>query len=316
MQKIVIALGGNALQAKGMVPTAENQLRVIQQTAEHVADIVARGHRVFLTHGNGPQVGRIVIQNEAARELTPPMPFDVCGAMSQGMIGYQMQQALHAALLARGQNRPVVTLVSQTVVHGDDPAFSDPTKPIGPFYTQEQAEQLAQETGYVYKEDAGRGYRRVVPSPMPVEIVEREAAQILSDAGALVVLSGGGGVPVVRGEDGALKGVSAVIDKDHVASLLAREIQADQLIILTEVEQVFLHFGTPQQAALGNITASQAEQYAAEGHFAAGSMLPKIRAAIDFVRQSHHGRALITSLDAVMRAMDGHTGTHILPDVE
>ena len=236
-ERIVIALGGNALQSGDSAPTAENQLEVVKQTAQHIAEISRRGYEMALVHGNGPQVGRIVLASEAAKDVVPPMPFDVCGAMSQGYIGYHIQQALKYALAERNRNYPVVSLTTQVVVEQNDPAFENPTKPIGAFYSREEAQQLEQEKGYVMREDSGRGWRRVVASPKPRRIVEIEAVRLLWDH-AIVITCGGGGVPVVEREDGTLQGVPAVIDKDLAAELLAEEVKADVLMILTEVEKV------------------------------------------------------------------------------
>ena len=308
--KIVIALGGNALQSKDAPPTAEAQLEVVRQTCEHIADISCKGYEMALVHGNGPQVGRLVLASEAAREVTPPMPFDVCGAMSQGYIGYHIQQALRYALATRNRRVPVVTLVTQMVVEREDPAFHTPTKPIGPFYTREEADRLSREAGYTMKEDAGRGWRRVVASPLPRRIVEiDQVKQLWNDA--IVVTCGGGGVPVAENPDGTLEGVAAVIDKDYAAELLAEQVQADLLMILTEVEKVALGFGTPRQQDLDHLSLAEAARCAQEGEFAPGRMLPKVQAAMRFVRADPGRKAVITSLDKATEALDGRTGTWI-----
>ena len=221
MNKIVIALGGNALQEAGKPATAQAQLEVVERTSVYIADILEKGYQIVLAHGNGPQVGRLVIQNEYAEPVTPAMPFDVCGAMSQGMIGYHIQQGLSKVLRSRGNSTPVATVVTQVVVDSHDPKFQNPSKPIGPFYTEEEAAAIAAQKGYVMKEDAGRGWRRVVASPMPVEIVELDAVRCLVDNGFIVVTVGGGGIPVVRNAQGNLKGVAAVIDKDLASERLA-----------------------------------------------------------------------------------------------
>ena len=289
MNKLVIALGGNALQEAGKPATAQAQLEVVEKTSEYIADIVERGYEVIVAHGNGPQVGRIVIQNEVASAATPAMPFDVCGAMSQGMIGYHIQQGLSKVLRHRGINKNVVTVVTQVVVDKDDPKFKAPSKPIGPFYTEEEAKAIAAEKGYTMKEDAGRGWRRGVASPLPVEIVELDAVKTLNDAGFVVVTVGGGGIPVIRNDAGDLEGVAAVIDKDLASEKLARDMDADALVILTAVEKVSINFKKPDQKDLDRMSAAEAKKYIKEGHFAPGSMLPKIEAALNFV-ESKPGR--------------------------
>lgn len=311
MKKLVIALGGNALQEAGKPATAQAQLEVVEKTSEYIADIVERGYEVIVAHGNGPQVGRIVIQNEAASAATPAMPFDVCGAMSQGMIGYHIQQGLSKVLRHRGINKNVVTIVTQVVVDKDDPKFKAPSKPIGPFYTEEEAKAIAAEKGYTMKEDAGRGWRRVVASPLPVEIVELDAVKTLNDAGFVVVTVGGGGIPVVRNEAGDLEGVAAVIDKDLASEKLARDMDADALVILTAVEKVSINFKKPEQKDLDRMSAAEAKQYIKEGHFAPGSMLPKIEAALSFVESKPGRVAIITSLDKAVDAIEGRAGTTI-----
>lgn len=311
MKKLVIALGGNALQEAGKPATAQAQLEMVEKTSEYIADIVERGYEVIVAHGNGPQVGRIVIQNEVASASTPAMPFDVCGAMSQGMIGYHIQQGLSKVLRHRGINKNVVTIVTQVVVDKDDPKFKAPSKPIGPFYTEEEAKAIAEEKGYTMKEDAGRGWRRVVASPLPVEIVELDAVKTLNDAGFVVVTVGGGGIPVVRNEAGDLEGVAAVIDKDLASEKLARDMDADALVILTAVEKVSINFKKPDQKDLDRMSAAEAKQYIKEGHFAPGSMLPKIEAALNFVESKPGRIAIITSLDKAVDAIEGRAGTTI-----
>lgn len=308
--RIVIALGGNALQTKNSPPTAEAQLAVVKKTCEYIAEISASGYEMAIVHGNGPQVGRILLASETAKDVVPPMPFDVCGAMSQGYIGYHLQQALRYALSKQNRNIPVVTLATQMVVERSDPAFSNPSKPIGPFYTEAEAKTLAAEKGFVMKEDAGRGWRRVVPSPLPRRIVEIDAVKRLWDD-TIVISCGGGGIPVAENPDGTLEGVAAVIDKDYAAELLAEQVNADVLLILTEVEKVALHFNTPEQKNLSHMSVKEAAQYVEEGHFAAGSMLPKVQAAMKFVRSNPEKKAIITSLDKAIEALAGRTGTVI-----
>ena len=309
-EKIVIALGGNALQDKNSDATAESQLEVVRRTCEQIAEVSRRGYEMAIVHGNGPQVGRILLAGETAREVVPPMPFDVCGAMSQGYIGYHIQQALRYALAKRNKNTPVVSLVTQMVVEADDPAFQNPSKPIGPFYSREEAETIQREKGYAMKEDAGRGWRRVVPSPLPRRIVEIGQVRDLWDK-TIVVTCGGGGVPVVETAQGRLEGVAAVIDKDFAAELLAEQVDADVLMILTEVEKVAINWGKPDQKDLSRMSLAEASRYVEEGHFAPGSMLPKVQAAMKFVRSDPGKKAVITSLDKALDALAGKTGTVI-----
>ncbi len=309
--KIVIALGGNALQAFGSPPTAEAQLEVVRKTCDYIGQIVARDYEIALVHGNGPQVGRILLASETARDVTPPLPFDVCGAMSQGYIGYHLQQAMHEALVKIGKGHiPVITIVTQMLVDKDDPAFQNPTKPIGPFYTEEEAKTIAAEKHYVMKEDAGRGWRRVVASPIPNRIVEIDSIKRLWDS-TIVVFAGGGGIPVIQRGDGSYEGVPAVIDKDYAAELLAEQVGVDTLLILTEVEKVAVNFNKPDQKDLSHMTVKEAERYIAEGHFAPGSMLPKVQAAVKFVKSGEGKTAIITSLFKAVGALEGKTGTHI-----
>lgn len=308
MPKIVIALGGNALQTKNSAPTAEAQLEVVKQTCEYIANLSANGYELAIVHGNGPQVGRILLASETAKDVVPAMPFDVCGAMSQGYIGYHIQQSLRYALARRNLNTPVVSLVTQVAVEANDPAFQNPTKPIGAFYTKEEADELASSKGYIMKEDAGRGYRRVVASPLPRRIVEiDEVKRLWNDT--IVITCGGGGVPVVENADGTLTGVAAVIDKDYAAELLAEQVDADVLMILTEVEKVAINWGKPSQENLSHLSLTEAARYVEEGHFAPGSMLPKVQACMKFVRSNPEKKAIITSLDKAIEALNGETGT-------
>ncbi len=308
-KKIVIALGGNALQSGNGPATAEAQLEVVKKTCEHIAKISV-DYEIAIVHGNGPQVGRILLSSEAASDVTPAMPFDVCGAMSQGYIGYHLQQSLKYALNMHNRRVPVVTVATQMIVEETDPAFQNPTKPIGPFYTEAEAKALAEEKGYVMKEDAGRGWRRVVPSPMPRKIVEIDAVKDLWDS-TIVIACGGGGIPVVEKPDGSLEGIAAVIDKDFAAELLAEQVEADVLMILTEVEKVAINFNKPDQKDLDSMTLETATKYMEEGQFAAGSMLPKVQAAMKFVRANPDKKAIISSLDKAIEALTGSTGTHI-----
>lgn len=294
--KIVVALGGNALGN-----TAAEQLRLISHTAASIVGLIEQGHDVVVAHGNGPQVGMINL-------AMPDMPFPECGAMSQGYIGYHLQNGIQNELAARGIKRPVATVVTQVLVDENDPAFSRPTKPIGSFYNKEQADELARDKGYTLVEDAGRGYRRVVASPKPIDVIETEVIRGLIDAGTIVIAAGGGGIPVIR-KDGKLVGVPAVIDKDFASAKLAELTGADELVILTAVDRVSIHYGKPEQANLSEMTIAEAEKYIAEGHFAPGSMLPKVQACVSFVRAG--GKALIASLDNAALALKGESGTSI-----
>ena len=313
-EKVVIALGGNALQTGNGPATAEAQLEVIRTTCGYLAEVSRLGYEIAIVHGNGPQVGRILLASETAKDVTPAMPFDVCGAMSQGYIGYHIQQGMKQALRRVGKSYlPVVTLVTQIVVSPFDPAFSNPTKPIGPFYTEAEAKVLSEEKGYTMKEDAGRGWRRVVPSPLPQRIVEIDSVNRLRDS-TIVVTCGGGGVPVIENDQGDWEGIAAVIDKDYAAELLAEDVGADTLMILTEVEKVAINFNKPDQRDLDHITVKEAERYIEEGHFAPGSMLPKVKAAVKFAKARPGRRAIISSLHKAVEAVEGRTGTVITID--
>ncbi len=303
-------MGGNALQEPQMPATAEAQLEVVKRTSEIIAEIKCIfGYELAIAHGNGPQVGRLLLATETASGVTPAMPLNVCIAMTQGYIGYHIQKGLTYALAKRNRILPVVTLITQVVVDPSDPAFLNPTKPIGPFYSEEEANRLMQEKNFTMREDAGRGWRRVVASPMPKRIVEIHSIKELWDS-TIVVTVGGGGIPVVEKEDGSLEGIAAVIDKDLAAERLAEEVGADILLILTEVEKVSLNYHRPQQRELDRLTVGECERYIAEGHFAPGSMLPKIQAGMMFAKISGK-QAIITSLDKAVAALKGETGTLI-----
>ncbi len=308
MSRLVVALGGNAL---GETPA--KQLESVKNTAENMVDLIEHGHEVVLVHGNGPQVGMINLAFSTASEKTDDvshMPFPECGAMSQGYIGYHLQNAMQESLRNRGIEKSASAIITQVIVDRNDPAFDRPTKPVGAFYSREEAKALEKERGYEMVEDSGRGYRRVVPSPLPVEIAEKSVVKNLLASGQVVIACGGGGIPVIR-ENGGLKGIPAVIDKDHAGEELAEEVNADRLIMLTEVEKVALHFGTPNEQWLDEMSADQAEKYSEEGHFAEGSMLPKVKAAINFVRSGANRESLITSLDKAEEGLEGKTGTWI-----
>ena len=306
-ERIVVALGGNAL---GKTPT--EQLSLVRETARPLVDLVEKGYDLIIGHGNGPQVGMINLAMEYSAQKgggTPFMPFAECGAMTQGYIGYHLQQALQRELQRRGIRKNVVTLVTQVVVDRDDPGFQHPSKPVGCFYTRDQAEKMAANKGLTFMEDAGRGYRRVVPSPIPKRIVEIKVVEQLVKSGTIVITVGGGGIPVTETGHG-LQGVEAVIDKDRASALLARELKADRLIILTAVDRVCVNFGKPDQRALSEMSVADCERYIAQGQFAPGSMLPKVESCLDFVRGSE-GMALITSLSRAGEALEGKTGTVI-----
>lgn len=310
LKKIVVALGGNALQDSNASPTAQAQIKVIEETVSHLADLIEEGNNLVITHGNGPQVGRILIQNEIANQVTPAMPLDVCGAMSQGMIGYHMQQVLGNELRARQIENPVVTVATQVLVDKDDKAFEEPSKPVGPFYKKEEARELEKEKGYHMVEDSGRGYRRVVPSPEPKGIVELATIKNLIDRSTIVIAVGGGGIPVVE-EDRKIVGIEAVVDKDLASQILAQDIDADVLIMLTAVEQVAINFGRPNEEWLAEVSIEDMKRYAEEGHFAPGSMLPKVLAGIEFAESRPGRKTIITSLDKVKEAIEGKKGTII-----
>lgn len=307
MSKIVVALGGNAL---GQSP--EEQLELVKGTAKSLVSLIQKGYEVVISHGNGPQVGSINLGLNYAAEngQGPAFPFPECGAMSQAYIGYQLQESLLNELHVLNIDKQVVTLVTQVEVAGDDQAFNNPTKPIGLFYTKEQAEQTMEEKGYKFVEDSGRGYRRVVPSPMPINIVELDSIETLIKHGTLVIAAGGGGIPVVK-EEGNYKGVDAVIDKDKTSALLAAHLKSDQLIILTAVDYVYINYGKDNQEALGEVTVDEMNQHIADGQFAKGSMLPKVEAALQFIEKNPEGSVLITSLEDLGDALDGKIGTLI-----
>lgn len=309
MKNLVIALGGNALGNN-----AEEQLKLVKSTAKTIVDLVEEGYNVIIGHGNGPQVGMINLAMDFAANNgagTPLMPFAECGAMSQGYIGYHLQQSISNELNERRINKNVVTVVTQVVVDKNDKAFVNLSKPVGMFYSKEEAEKIAKEKGFVFVEDSGRGYRRVVASPQPKRIVEIETVKELIAKGTIVITVGGGGIPVIEDEMGRLEGVAAVIDKDKSSAKLAKDLNADMLIILTAVDRVCINFNKPNQEELSNLNIEQAEKYIKEGHFAKGSMLPKVEASLDYVKNSARGEALITSLEKAKEALHGLTGTII-----
>ena len=303
-KRIVIALGGNAL---GNTPY--EQLALVTETAKPIVDLIEAGNEVVIAHGNGPQVGMINLGMGTAAEakaIKSDMPVPECGAMSQGYIGYHLQNAIGNELAARGIEKDVATVVTQVLVDEKDPAFQNPTKPIGSFYDKETAERIVAEKGYTMVEDAGRGYRQVVPSPKPIDVIEKNTVNALIKDGCVVITVGGGGIPVVR-RDGKLYGTPAVIDKDFASAKLAELVKADALVILTAVDRVCINWGKPNQESLAEMTVEQAEQYCTEGHFAPGSMLPKVKAAISFAQSG--GQAIIASLENAGKAVRGESGT-------
>ena len=307
-KRIVIALGGNALGN-----TAAEQLSLVNNTAKAIVDLIAEGNEVVIAHGNGPQVGMINLGLSTAAEagaIKADMPFPECGAMSEGYIGYHLQQAIGNELSSRGMTKSVATIVTQTVVSENDPAFQNPTKPVGAFYDKATADRIAAEKGYTMVEDAGRGYRQVVPSPKPFDIVEAESIKALFNAGHVVIAVGGGGIPVIR-KDGRLSGTPAVIDKDFGSELLAELLDADILVILTAVEKVAINFNKPDQKGLDDLTPAQAKVYMDENQFAKGSMLPKVQAAVKFAESKPGRTALITLLEKAKDGIAGKTGTRI-----
>ena len=309
MSKIVIALGGNAL---GNTP--EEQLNLLENVSKIIVDLVKEGNEIVLTHGNGPQVGQILLAMDYAANgevKTPSMPFAECGSMSQGYIGYQLQQCLQNELRNQHIKKDCVTVVTQVLVDKEDKAFQNPTKPIGKFYSKEEADIIANEKGYTFVEDAGRGYRRVVASPQPKDILEKKVIKLLVDNGNLVIAVGGGGIPVIK-ENEKVCGVAAVIDKDRSAALLAKEIDADMLLILTAVPKVCINFNTENEKELDKMTIAEAQKYMEEEQFAKGSMLPKVEACVEFVKSSPTKKAIIGSLEKAKDAISGKSGTVII----
>ena len=311
----VVAIGGNSLIRDNAHESVEDQYQAVVETAKHIVGMIEQGYEVIVTHGNGPQVGFILRRSEIAKDVAAmhQVPLVSCGADTQGAIGYQIQQAMDNEFKKRGMEKTAVTVVTQVVVSENDPAFQKPTKPIGSFYTKEQAEEIKKSNpSWVMIEDAGRGYRRMVASPLPQEIVEKNVINKLVRDGYCVISVGGGGIPVVKSEDGSLHGVDAVIDKDFATSLLAADIKADVLIISTGVPTVYLNYGKPNEKALDKVTLAELKQYVAENHFAPGSMLPKIQAVISFLENGGK-EAIITNPESLEEAVAGKTGTHIYP---
>jgi carbamate kinase len=312
MKTLVVAIGGNSLIANAQHQSVPDQYAAVVKTVRPLTDLLEQRHRLVITHGNGPQVGFILLRSEHSRGILHEVPIDSIVADTQGALGYQIQQALENEFRRRHLKKSVATVVTQTLVNCDDNAFARPAKPIGEFYTHEQAEERMRVEKWTMMEDAGRGWRRVVASPIPVRIIESEVVRHLVKDGYVVIAAGGGGIPVVADKDGMLSGVAAVIDKDLASAVLAKEIGADMLVISTAVEKVCLNFGTPEQRAVDSMNVAEARRYMAEGHFKPGSMLPKIEACVQFVSDS--GReALITCPESLPAALDGQTGTRVVP---
>ena len=304
MAKYVVSLGGNALGNN-----SEEQKQALVKVAEAISDLIIANNEVAIVHGNGPQVGMINLAFETSKE-TPNMPFPECGAMSEGYIGYHIQNALYNCLKQKGINKSVSTIVSQVLVDPNDPLFLNPSKPIGSFYSKEEAEKINKEKGYIMKEDAGRGYRRVVPSPLPIDIIEKESIKTLLNNGQVAICAGGGGIPVIL-KDNKLEGVAAVIDKDYASAKLAELIDADRLVILTAVDNVCINFRKENEKKLTNVNSAELKQYLDEGHFAKGSMYPKVQASLNFVESGPHKVAVIASLDNAKEAFKLKAGTII-----
>ena len=309
---VVIAVGGNSLIKDSEHTSVFDQYRACGETSDHIAGIVAEGYRVVITHGNGPQVGFILLRSELAKEVLHQVPLDSCGADTQGAIGYQISQTLDNELRRRGIEKTVAAIVTQTVVDAVDPGFQNPSKPIGPFYSGATAREHRDKEGWAMREDAGRGWRRVVASPRPLEIIEEPAIKTLLENDIIVVAVGGGGIPVVRREDGSLEGVGAVIDKDRASCLLAKNLGAEKFLLSTAVDKVALNFGQPGQTEIDRMTVAEARGYLEEGHFPAGSMKPKIESAIDFL-ESGGQEVIITRPHLLEDAIRGRAGTHIVP---
>lgn len=310
---VVVAIGGNALVKENQRGTFEEQLANVQESVDTMAHLISQGYRLIVTHGNGPQVGNLYLRGEMADAPMTAMPLDVCGAETQGQIGYVIETALANTLQRMGMDVPVATVITRVEVSLDDPNFTSPTKPVGPFYTKDELEKKLAEKPFPYVEDSGRGYRRVVASPEPLAILQEKTIRSLSESGTIVIAGGGGGIPVVRTADGLFTGVEAVIDKDKTSALLATRIKADFLLILTGVEKIAINFNKPDMRSLDRMTVSEAAAYMEEGQFPAGSMGPKVDAAMRFAANSKN-TAIITDLAHAYEALEGTTGTRIVPD--
>jgi carbamate kinase len=312
-QRVVIALGGNAINKPGQRGISEEQFANVRDTAKQIVNIIKEGFEVIITHGNGPQVGAVLIQQEVASKHVPAMPLDVCGSETQGQIAYMIQQSLGNELKKENINKDVISLITQVIVNKDDEAFVHPRKPVGPFFNEEHALKMIKEKGEYWIEDAGRGWRKLVPSPRPIGIVEIDAIKFLVKNGFIVIASGGGGIPVTEDKYGLLQGVEAVIDKDRAGEKLAEEVEADVLMILTDVPYAAINYGTPEQMNLNIVRISEMKEYLNEGYFKAGSMGPKVESAVKFV-ESGGDRAIIASLEQGFGALIEDKGTIIIKD--
>ncbi|MCZ6685984.1 MAG: carbamate kinase [Candidatus Dadabacteria bacterium] len=307
----VVAFGGNALMGEDGNSTYAEQIIKTDIMCNKLLFLFDMGYRILITHGNGPQVGNFLMQQECLADNVPPMPLEACNAMTQGQIGYMIGHRLRNTFTLNNIKKPIIVFITQVVVSKDDPAFNNPTKFIGPFFNKEQSDKLSREEGWLMREDSGRGYRRIVASPRPIDIIEKEEIAEMAHKDFVVIACGGGGIPVIRDEKGCLKGVPAVIDKDFAAEKIGNFIGAELLLLITPVDRVAINFGTPEQKDLSKITLEEAERYFSEGHFAPGSMGPKIEAAIQFLR-SGGKKAIITSLDCIESAIKGEAGTEII----
>ena len=307
----VVAFGGNALMGEDGNSSYAEQMDKTDLMCNKLLSLFDMGYKILITHGNGPQVGNFLMQQESSAENIPPMPLDACNAMTQGQIGYMIEQKLRNIFTKNNINKPIIVFITQVVVAEDDPAFDNPTKFIGPFFDKENSDKLSRDEGWLMREDSGRGFRRIVASPKPVDIIEKEEIADMAQKDFVVIACGGGGIPVVKDENGFLKGVPAVIDKDFAAEMIGNYIGAELLLLITPVDKVAINFGTPEQKSLSKITLEEAEQYFEQGHFPPGSMGPKMQAAIQFL---HSGgkKAIITSLECIESAIKGKAGTEII----
>lgn len=308
--KVLVSLGGNAILKHTDKGTAEEQLSNTAKTSQILVNMLKEDYHIVLTHGNGPQVGDILLAYDNSKDILPPMPLDVCVAQTQGMIGFMLQISLENILIKENMQKSIVTILTQTIIHKDDPQLNKPSKPIGPFYNAKEADKLRENHDWVIVDDSGRGYRRVVPSPLPVGFVEESSIKTLYDEDKFVIACGGGGIPVMKNENGVYEGVEAVVDKDHTSALLASKIGAEVLLILTDVEKVSLNYGKPNQKNLDRLNIEEARKYLKQGHFPSGTMGPKIESTIDFIENGGK-KAVITSIENSIKALNGHAGTTI-----
>ncbi|HTX61207.1 MAG TPA: carbamate kinase [Methanobacterium sp.] len=311
-RNMLVSLGGNAILKHTEKGTAREQFENVRKTCRYIVELIKEGYHIALTHGNGPQVGDILLAYDYAKNYLPPMPLDVCGAQSQGMIGYMFQLSLKSIMNEEMIDKSVVTMLTQTLVDPNDPKLQNPSKPIGPFYTAMEAASLREEKNWTIEDDSGRGFRRLVPSPIPQGFMEETCIKTLYDEGNLVIAAGGGGIPVIM-EDGVIRGIEAVVDKDYAASLMANLLEVEILLILTDVDKIYLNYGTPQEVGLDNMTRSEALKYLDEGHFPAGSMGPKVKSAINFLDNGGK-KVVVTSLENALNALKGNSSTIIVKD--